>query len=57
MMDILSAEPVYHPYPAEGDDYLGLAAAAGLGVFERGDPWGSGYDQINYIRREVAEQA
>ena len=27
-----------------------LAGQAGLGVYERGDPWGSGYHQISYQR-------
>ena len=30
-----------------------LAAAAGLGQFERGQPWGSGYNQINYSKIEL----
>lgn len=34
-------------------DYLSLAAAAGLGTFERGDPWGSGYSQIEYVRIDL----
>jgi len=56
MMDILHAEPGYHPYEDTGkvDDYLKLASAAGLGVHERGNPWqtpyGSGYSQITYVR-------
>ena len=28
--------------------YLPLAANAGLGVFEHGDPWGNGYQKIQY---------
>jgi len=56
MLDILYAEPVYHPHQSSGkvDDYLKLAAAVPLGVYERGDPWqmpyGSGYSQITYRR-------
>lgn len=50
MWDILDAEPVYHPRPIGCDSYLQLAANAGWGVCERGDPWGSGYNRINYIR-------
>ncbi len=50
MLDILDAEPTYHPKRPGADDYLQLAAAAGLGIYERGDPWGSGYSQIDYQR-------
>jgi hypothetical protein len=32
------------------DDYLRLAGDAGLGTFEFGDPWGSGYNDIDYRR-------
>jgi len=55
MLDILDAEPVSHPKRSGGhaDDYLELAASAGLGVYERGDPWGSGYAQIDYIKIEL----
>jgi hypothetical protein len=35
---------------AGADHYLRLAGAAGLGVYERGDPWGGGYHQIVYER-------
>ena len=35
------------------DAYLPLAGAAGLGTFERGDPWGAGYETIRYVRREL----
>jgi hypothetical protein len=47
MCDLLHAEITI---PVETDYYLQLAADAGLGVFERGDPWGSGYGQIDYVR-------
>ncbi len=52
MLDILHADPHYHPHKNSGkvDDYLKLAAGAGLGTFERGAPWGSGYSQIDYVR-------
>lgn len=54
MFDILDAEPVYHPrWSGKDNDYLELAASAGLGVFERGDPWGSGYSQIDYQKIEL----
>ncbi len=34
-------------------DYLKLAQERGLGTFERGDPWGSGYSQLEYIKIEM----
>jgi hypothetical protein len=52
MLDILDAEPVYHPRGST-DDYLKLAARAGLGIFERGQPWGSGYSQIDYQKIQL----
>ncbi len=45
MCDFLAAESTI---PAEADNYLRVASNIGLGVFERGDPWGSGYTQIDY---------
>lgn len=50
MCDFLAAEI---SIPAKSDDNLRLAGDAGLGVFERGDPWGSGYDQIDYLKTEL----
>ena len=50
LADFLAAETTL---PAGTDYYLQLAADAGLGVFERGDPWGSGYSEIDYQRYEV----
>lgn len=47
MCDFLEAEVGLPDY---ADDYLVLAAAAGLGVFERGDPWNSGYTVIDYLK-------
>ncbi len=35
-------------------DYLRLANAHGLGVFEKGEPWGAGYQQIDYQKYEIA---
>jgi hypothetical protein len=35
---------------AKADDYLRLASNAGLGTFEHGDPWGSGYNSIDYLK-------
>ena len=34
-------------------DYLRLAETRGLGVFERGEPWGAGYQKINYVRADL----
>ncbi|MBN1659123.1 MAG: DUF362 domain-containing protein [Anaerolineae bacterium] len=50
MCDFLSAEVAI---PAAADDYLLVASDAGLGVFERGDPWGSGYNLIDYLAIEL----
>ena len=50
MCDFLSAEV---SVPADADVYLRLAGEAGLGEYERGDPWGSGYDQIDYLWLEL----
>ena len=35
------------------DLYLPIAAQAGLGVYERGDPWTDTYTQINYSKAEL----
>ncbi len=50
MLDILDAEPGFHPRRPGAEDYLRVGADAGLGTFERGDPGGSGYNQISYLR-------
>jgi hypothetical protein len=50
MCDFLAAET---NIPLETDSYLRLASDAGLGVFERGDPWGGGYSQIDYSKIEL----
>jgi len=47
MTDILAAETTVM---SETDDFLSLAGEASLGVYERGDPWSSGYQFIDYIR-------
>ncbi|WP_075074304.1 DUF362 domain-containing protein [Longilinea arvoryzae] len=52
MYDLLNAEPYAQP-PALSDNYLRLAQNAGLGVFEHGDPWGTGYQRIDYRKREI----
>lgn len=53
MLDILDSEPGWHPCRPGADDYLQLSADAGLGVFERGDPWGAGYSHIVYLKLEL----
>lgn len=50
MADLLNAEAPLLPM---SDGYLQLAERAGLGVYERGDPWGAGYSRIRYVRVEV----
>jgi len=45
MYDFLSRE---WDIAAGADNYLRLASNIGLGVYERGDPLGSGYTQIDY---------
>lgn len=50
MYDYVSAE---WQVPAGADNYLRLAAQRGLGVYERGDPSGSGYKLIDYQRIEL----
>jgi len=47
MFDFLAAET---HVPVEAAAYLQVASNAGLGVFERGDPWGVGYQQIAYTK-------
>ncbi|MBN1657059.1 MAG: DUF362 domain-containing protein [Anaerolineae bacterium] len=47
MCDFLTAETGVVP---EAAAYLEVAHSAGLGVFERGDPWGSGYDLIEFVQ-------
>jgi hypothetical protein len=50
MTDFLDAET---DIDVRSRDYLDLAAAAGLGVADRGDPWGSGYQNIAFERIEI----
>ena len=50
MKDLLAAE---WSFPPETDNYLRLASSAGLGVYERGDPLGSGYAMIEYQKIEA----
>ena len=47
MTDILAAETTLL---AHTNDYLYLAGQAGLGVYERGNPWASSYQLIDYQR-------
>ena len=51
MCDLLNAE---NGLWAGADDYLKYATSVGLGVYERGNPWGSGYTSINYSKVEIA---
>lgn len=54
MFDILNSEPVWHPYRGDHeDDYLVLAASAGMGTYERGDPWLDTYSIIDYSRIRI----
>jgi hypothetical protein len=50
MCDFLAAETAVS---AAAADYLRLASDAGLGVYERGDPWVSGYTHIDYVKIEL----
>ena len=50
-IDCVMTDFVYAENPSISDpNYLPLAGAAGLGVYERGDPWSSGYNQIDYMK-------
>ena len=51
MHDFVAAEMT--DLTPHANDYLRAAGAAGLGAFERGDPWGSSYQQINYRKIEL----
>jgi len=50
MTDFLDAET---DIDARSRDYLDLAAAAGLGVADHGDPWGSGYHNFTFTQIEI----
>jgi len=56
MHDLLTAEPGTS-VPDGSNNYLRLAAEAGLGVFEAGDPWqepfGDGYQNMDYTRIDM----
>ena len=49
MYDFLAAETTIID---NADVYLNVAENAGLGVFEHGAPWGSGYNTIDYVKIE-----
>jgi hypothetical protein len=51
MTDLLHAEGLGGGVEDWADDYLELAAGAGLGTYERGDPWSGsdGYGRIDLI--------
>ncbi|HHS96304.1 MAG TPA: DUF362 domain-containing protein [Chloroflexi bacterium] len=51
MCDLLRSE--WRGIPGDAYDYLRLAADRGLGTFEAGDPWGSGYRYIDYVRVDL----
>jgi hypothetical protein len=46
MCDLLNAE---WQLDSIADHYLVYANTVGLGTYERGDPWGSGYNLIDYV--------
>lgn len=48
MFDFVAAE--MGSMPTGSDAYMQVAMNAGLGVYENGDPWGAGYNQIDYQR-------
>jgi hypothetical protein len=47
MADIINAE---HAVPDATYRYLQIAQDKGLGLYEHGDPWGSGYSEIDYVK-------
>lgn len=51
LMDFLNAET--RAVHAEADRYLRLAAQTGLGLYERSDPWNTGYTQINFVSQTL----
>ena len=58
MLDILDAEQPdgdIHPKRPNADDYLKLAELAGMGVYERGNPWNPDYQKIDYIKLELTK--
>lgn len=50
MHDLVAAE---WTVKSGANNYLRLANLAAIGIFERGDPWGSGYARINYRKIEM----
>ena len=51
MHDFVAAEMT--DLTPHANDYLRAAHAGGLGVYEQGSPWGSGYSQIHYSKIEL----
>ncbi len=56
MCDLVRSEFGFASWPSEDRayDYLRVAQSRGLGTFERGDPWGSGYQRIEYLKEELS---
>ena len=50
MCDLLHSE---WSLPGDAYDYLRLAAQSGLGTFDQGDPWGGGYQYLEYLRLDL----
>ena len=50
MCDFLDAEKTL---PDFARWHLALASRAGMGIFEIGDPWDSGYQEIDYLKLEL----
>jgi len=57
MCDLLDAENIAQGRGAlrdTADDYLAYASGVGLGTYERGKPWGTGYEVIEYHYIDIA---
>lgn len=59
-MDPVAIDCVMHDFLAAetevsdlANDYLAYASDVGLGTFEHGDPWGSGWSEIDYVLIEL----
>jgi len=50
MCDLIDAEQEIDGF---SDDHLVYASSFGLGTYERGDPWGDGYTEIDYQKVEL----
>ena len=54
MADLLGAEFGFDGFPADSAyDYMVNAEQRGMGVFEKGDPWGAGYNKFIYEVMEL----